>query len=694
MNDFRESWKEKKPGLMARVVSALRKTSNSIVIGNRAIELSTSEAITELLPNTLLRGWSVPVVGESFYVESFRRLYELSSTPGNESILRTATIRIDPENPNSQSGKAVAVFIQGHKVGHIAERICSIVFDGLERLGGSAECECSIYFDESSGQFRYNSVELHMILPPTLASESTSAKVASLKTGLVTHRVGVFRLNESAGSLLKELTPSQVIFLTLNFSGNSNSLEVATVDGQTMFTSEALESPLPFAMPPDGTLFYIETKALALGDGAFELYILGSDPVKAEKTRTGDSVSEAGNVLSSRYELGLIPSGTWLKVKYDNRLLQAPGSALFTPDSNEVTKYFWARVTEGSGLWSPLGFRGNFYQADVEKFMRNMKSVPSFWLLVRASQVGVSAKPLFEVALNADAEFTLFPMRPVLPSKALTSNKLSPPVNQSPRKATETVIASPRFSSNVSLLSMNDREIATSGLDILELNYLMPVLETMGYHFGDSVTKSRTGLLIGGSDFDLEDSGKARTSTRFGIPIISVMTLREQLATTLESDLRYQALCRYESWLATLGFGKPHSWRDKTNMFDFHAMDALLMPGAALDDRDLFDGITFHGALVGMSESKFELGGFFEELGGQVLDSALIQGDVSFAGGISGLVMELHSNGVFIGRTPANQTESLAESARLYGLTKVWVRLDWLSAGRFKGHFSFFGALT
>lgn len=691
MSDFQELWHEKKPGLIARAISALRKPPNSLVESGGEIGLSPSEANTELLPNKLLPGWSVPVVGESFYQESFQKLYELSSQPGHEAILSRATLQIDPDNTNSPSGKAVAVYIHEQKVGHIAERICAIIFDGLESLGGSAECQCSIHFDTASGEFRYNSVDLRMFLPPTLASDSDNAKVASLKPGQVVYRVGLFRLNENAGSLLQELTVGQVIYLTMIFRGSLVSLEVATVDGQPMFQSQSLESPLPFSMPSGGVLHYIETKALALGDGAFEISILGSDPIKPERTRTGNSVSEAGNVLSSRYEIGLIPTGTWLKVKFDKSLLQSSGSSLFAPDPTEHTKYFWVRVSQATGLWSPLGFRGSFYQADLDKFTWSLNTVPNFWVLLRASQGEVTNKPVFEVAFDAEAEFTLFPKRPVEPSKGLTSLRPLVPLEKRLRKEPEAVVEMPHFSSNFSLESLKDREVATSGFNILEQYYLTPVLESLGFHFGDSVTKSRTALLIGGSSFDPGDSGQARNSARFGIPIISVATLREKMETSLESDPRYQALCRYETWLNSLGFGPHHSWSDKTDFFDFNVMDALLMPGAALDDRDIFGAITFHGALVGLSESKFELGDFIEGLGGQVFDSVLIEGEVSFLEGKSGLVMELHSNGVFLGRTPANQTKSLAASASIYGRTKFWVRVDWLSVGRFRGSFSFYG---
>lgn len=135
----------------------------------------------------------------------------------------------------------------------------------------------------------------------------------------------------------------------------------------------------------------------------------------------------------------------------------------------------------------------------------------------------------------------------------------------------------------------------------------------------------------------------------------------------------------------------PHSWTDASSSFDFKDVDAVLIPGAALDDRNVFSAISFIGALVGLAESKTQLAEFFELLGGEILDSIVIQATISFKDGNSGLVMELHRNGVFLGRTPANQTESLAESARIYSLTDAWVKINWLASGKFKAEFSFFG---
>lgn len=691
MSHFQEPWQSKKPGLLARAVAAITKSNGRPEEGPIETKVLSNKSSTTLLPNKLLRGGSVPVVGESFNSDSFQRLYTLTSGDLRDPILNTATLKTDPTNQHSRSGKAVAVFIHGQKVGHIAERVCEIVFDGLEKLGGSAECECSVYFDTSSGEFRFNSVELRMLLPPTLESTNSGAKVPSLKWGQTIHKVGAFKLSEGSGSLLPGLDKGQSLLTSMNFNFFDTQIRATTIDGKTLFLSNNLEEPLPFAIPKGNSLYYLDAKVVALGNHEFEISVIASNPIKAENTRTGDAVSEAGNRLSSRYELGLTPEGHWWKIKYERSILNSPQSALYVPDSTENTKYFWACISQGPDLWSQNGFRGSLYLADVGKLDWKLNSVPNFWVLVRASLVESDKNPIFEAAINPDASLTLLPKRPFMPENILTSGNTIVAPRKPARKIIEEDDIEPQFSNDFAFESLGEKQITTTGLDFLEQSYLVPSLESLGFELGDSVTKSKTGVLVGGSYFDLLDSGKAKSSAKHGIPIIDVAYLRDRLKIALEKEPKYRALCRYETWLASIGLSAPHSWGDESDEFDFQSADVVLIPGAALDERNVFGNISFIGALVGLAESKSVLADFFSELDGQVLDSIVIKSEISFVQGNSGLVMELHRNGVFLGRTPANQTESLAESARIYDLNEVWVKIDWKSQARFTGMFSFFG---
>jgi hypothetical protein len=691
MSNFQEPWQVKKPGLLARAVAVIKKSNARPEEGAIEVRVPSTKSSTTLLPNKLLRGGSVPVVGESFNSDTFQRLYTLTSGDVRDPIINTATLKIDPTNQHSRSGKAVAVFINGQKVGHIAERVCEIVFDELEKLGGSADCDCSVYFDTSSGEFRYNSVELQMLLPPTLESNNSGAKVPSLKWGQTLHKVGTFKSSEGSGSLVPALNEGQSLLTSSNFSFIDGQIRVTTVDGQASFISNNLEAPLPFAIPKGNSLYYLDTKVAALGTGEFEISVVASNPIKAENARTGDAVSEAGNRLSSRYELGLPPEGNWWKIKYERSILNSPQSALFVPDSTEHTKYFWACVSQGPGLYSNNGFRGSLYLGDVGKLDWNLNSVPSFWVLVRASLVEGDKNPVFEAAINPDASLKLLPKRPFMPANILTTGTTIVAPRKPATKIIEEEEIELKFSQDFSFESLGEKQITTTGFDFLEQSYLVPALESLGFAFGDSVTKSKTGVLVGGSYFDLLDSGKAKSSAKYGIPIVDVAFLREQLETALENETQYRALCRYETWLASIGLNSPHSWGDESYDFDFQTADVVLIPGAALDERNVFGNISFIGALVGLAESKTVLAGLFGELDGQVLDSIVIRTELSFVQGNSGLVMELHRNGVFLGRTPANQTESLAESAKIYDLNEVWVKIDWKSQSKFTGMFSFFG---
>jgi hypothetical protein len=88
------------------------------------------------------------------------------------------------------------------------------------------------------------------------------------------------------------------------------------------------------------------------------------------------------------------------------------------------------------------------------------------------------------------------------------------------------------------------------------------------------------------------------------------------------------------------------------------------------------------------------LAAIFRELGGQVFDSLILKSRASYSGASPKLRLEFERNGVFLGRTPANESESLAESAKLYNLTEAWVRIDWKTANRFSAEFDFYACLN
>ena len=101
---------------------------------------------------------TIEVVGESFYHESFASLRQLFSTTGGTEHIVEATLRVDPDNPHSASGKAVAVFIRELKVGHVPEDLAPKVFDQLQAQGGSVTLGARLWLDKAGAKGGKSSV--------------------------------------------------------------------------------------------------------------------------------------------------------------------------------------------------------------------------------------------------------------------------------------------------------------------------------------------------------------------------------------------------------------------------------------------------------------------------------------------------------------------------------------------------------
>ena len=100
----------------------------------------------------------IEVVGETFYKKSFDSLRDELESDGDTEHDVEAELRIDPENQYSPSGKAVAVFINQRKVGHVPEWLAPKVFDALEPLGGTITLPARLYLDDEGGGRQRNSV--------------------------------------------------------------------------------------------------------------------------------------------------------------------------------------------------------------------------------------------------------------------------------------------------------------------------------------------------------------------------------------------------------------------------------------------------------------------------------------------------------------------------------------------------------
>lgn len=100
------------------------------------------------------------VVGEFFYKESFSKLREMFETDGGTEHVVEAELRNDPDNPHSESGMAVAVFIRGLQVGHIPEAIAPEVFEEIEPKGGSLTLGARLWLDYKESKPNQSSVTL------------------------------------------------------------------------------------------------------------------------------------------------------------------------------------------------------------------------------------------------------------------------------------------------------------------------------------------------------------------------------------------------------------------------------------------------------------------------------------------------------------------------------------------------------
>lgn len=97
-------------------------------------------------------GDTIEVVGESFYPSSFDALRKLFKSKGGTEHIVEATLRQDPDNPHSPSGKAVAVFIRDHQIGHVPEDEAPRVFDALSKTGGELSLGARLFLDKRSEQ--------------------------------------------------------------------------------------------------------------------------------------------------------------------------------------------------------------------------------------------------------------------------------------------------------------------------------------------------------------------------------------------------------------------------------------------------------------------------------------------------------------------------------------------------------------
>ena len=105
---------------------------------------------------------TIDVVGESFYPEVMAELRKHFRTKGNSEHIVEAELRCDPDNPHSESGTAVAVYIREMKVGHIPSAISKKVYDQVDAEGGSLMIGARLWLDSPNSKQNRSSVTIFL----------------------------------------------------------------------------------------------------------------------------------------------------------------------------------------------------------------------------------------------------------------------------------------------------------------------------------------------------------------------------------------------------------------------------------------------------------------------------------------------------------------------------------------------------
>lgn len=100
-------------------------------------------------PSIRTRKEPLNVVGEFYYKSNFAKVKkEYLAKPG-EVINLKLLVKNESDNPNGVRGKAVGVWAEGLKLGHVANSQVPMVFQALEAEGGEKIVSGTIYFANS-----------------------------------------------------------------------------------------------------------------------------------------------------------------------------------------------------------------------------------------------------------------------------------------------------------------------------------------------------------------------------------------------------------------------------------------------------------------------------------------------------------------------------------------------------------------
>lgn len=89
------------------------------------------------------------IVGEFYYKSNFAKIKKEYVAKSGEVINIKLLIKNETDNPKGIRGKAVGVWVEGLKLGHIVNTQMPMVFKSLEVQGGEKLISGSVYFANS-----------------------------------------------------------------------------------------------------------------------------------------------------------------------------------------------------------------------------------------------------------------------------------------------------------------------------------------------------------------------------------------------------------------------------------------------------------------------------------------------------------------------------------------------------------------
>jgi hypothetical protein len=106
----------------------------------------------------------VEIVGESFYKGGFKELRQRYGAKVGDRVPVKVLLSNEMDNPYGVNGKAVSAYVDGLKIGHVANYQVPNAFESLEAMGGSKAVSGSVYFADLRETVSKNSVEANFFV--------------------------------------------------------------------------------------------------------------------------------------------------------------------------------------------------------------------------------------------------------------------------------------------------------------------------------------------------------------------------------------------------------------------------------------------------------------------------------------------------------------------------------------------------